>query len=185
MIQSLLKFIKHPVYQEDENTDLRYRFNIFIRLLGLSLGISILLGMLIAGIETLGAVDLGEHAMDLMVEQYSTGFIFLAAVVLAPLLEEFFFRGPMVFFQNKRYFKFIFYLLTLVFGFYHITNFEVTPTVLALSPILVAPQISVGLFLGFIRVRFGLLWAMLLHACYNLLLVGPVILLMALDIPLE
>jgi hypothetical protein len=54
-----------------------------------------------------------------------------------------------------------------------------------LSPLLVAPQLTVGVFLGFIRVRFGLNWAIALHAFYNLILVGPAILLKALNPPLE
>ena len=185
MLREIFQFIRHPLYEADENINLKYRINIFFRLLFIALAISLVLGLTIGALESVSNLDLGEHAMDLLIDQYSVYFIFFAAVVLAPVLEELFFRGPMIFFKRSPYFNIIFYLLTLLFGFYHITNFEITSTVLLLSPLLVAPQLSVGVLLGFIRVRFGLLWAVLLHACYNLVLIGPLIFLKVLDIPLE
>lgn len=175
LLKELWVFFKNPDYQVDNNTNLKYRLSIFLKLLGLSLFISIGLGLVIASVDYFTAVDYGQHAIDKMFKTYSRSFIFFAAVVFAPLLEEFLFRGPMVFFKKSAYFNYVFYLLTLIFGFYHIINFELTPTILALSPLLVAPQLSVGVILGFIRIRFGLLWAIALHAVYNLLLMGPLI----------
>lgn len=185
MLQTVWEFLKNPVYQEDENTDFKYRFLILLRLLGIGLVISVLLGALIGALETIFSLDFGTHAIETALEEYSPWFLFFAAVILAPLFEEFIFRGPMVFFKDKPYFKYVFYALTLIFGFYHITNFEMNTTILLLSPLLVAPQISIGAILGFIRVRFGLLWSIALHAIYNLILMGPVLVMQLLDIPLE
>lgn len=69
----------------------------------------------------------------------------------------------------------MFYLIALIFGYVHLFNFTINSTTMLLSPILVAPQLSAGLFFGFIRVRFGLLWSIGLHACYNFILIGPVL----------
>ena len=184
MFKQVLYFLKNPVYQEDENTYFKYRLLILGQLLVFALTISFVLGMVIGGLESLLELDLGKHAIEEIIDGRSPWFLFGAAVILAPLLEEFFFRGPLFFFEKSRYFKHAFYVLTLIFGFYHITNFEMTTTTLALSPILVAPQLCVGVFLGFIRVRLGLPWAVALHACYNLVLVGPVILTQILEIPI-
>jgi len=185
MLKQVWEFFKEPIYQEDTNTDFKYRLNIFARLLVYTLAISFVLGMVIGSLETIFKLDIGKHAIEDFLGWYSPWFLFGAAVVLAPLLEELCFRGPLFFFKESRFFRYIFYLFTFVFGFYHITNFELTMTTLVLSPILVAPQISAGVFLGFIRVRFGLLWAIALHGCYNLILVGPYILMQVFDIPLE
>ena len=144
--------------------------------------ISLSLGMIIGMLEYYTSIDLGKHALDALFEEYSPGFIFLVVVVLAPLLEELIFRGPMYFFRRSKYFGLVFYVLTFGFAFYHITNFEITSQILYLSPLLVAPQLFIGLLLGYIRVRLGLEWAMLLHALYNLLIIGPVIVLHLLDI---
>lgn len=185
MLKQVWEFLKDPNYQEDTNTDVKYRLNVFARLLVYTLAISFVLGVVIGSLETSFKLDLGKHAIEDFLDSYSPWFLFGVAVVLAPLLEELFFRGPLFFFKESRFFKLAFYLFTLVFGFYHITNFELTTTTLVLSPILVAPQIAAGVFLGFIRVRFGLLWAIVFHACYNLIFVGPVILIQIFDIPLE
>lgn len=185
MLQEVWNFIKNPIYEEDENTDAKHRVLVLSKLLLIALVISIVLGGVIGVVETAFDLDFGKHAIEGALEKFPPWFLVFAAVVLAPLLEEFIFRGPMSFFKDKPYFKYVFYGLTLIFGFYHITNFETTTTILLLSPLLVAPQISVGALLGFIRVRLGLWWAILLHAAYNLFLVGPILVIQILDISLE
>ena len=185
MLKQVWDFFKNPIYQEDTSTDFKYRLNIFSCLLVYTLTISFVLAIIMGSLETSIKLDLGKHAIEYFFDNYSAWFLFGAAVVLAPLFEELSFRGPLFFFKESRFFKYAFYLFTFVFGFYHITNFELTTTTLMLSPILVAPQLAAGVFLGFIRVRFGLLWAMALHASYNLILIGPVILMSVFDIPIE
>ena len=184
MLRIVWDFIKHPIYKEDENTDFNYRIRIFLNLLTLALIISFVLGMVANATEHLFSLDFGKHAIDEIIEEYPLNYLLLGAVVVAPILEELIFRGPFFFFKDSIYFRFVFYALTFVFGFYHITNFEITTTVLLFSPLLVAPQLCVGSFLGYIRIRFGLLWAIALHACYNLILTGPIVLLKILDIPI-
>jgi len=106
------------------------------------------------------------------------------AIVVAPLFEELIFRGPLVLFKDKSYFRIVFWVLTLLFGYVHLSNYELTSSNIIFSPFLVLPQICVGAIFGFLRVRFELLWAIGLHAAYNLVLMGPVLLFIALDIPL-
>ena len=182
MVRELLEFFKKPDYKIDKELKLNEKFSILIRLVLFALIISLCLGMIIGLLENFTSIDFGKHAIDELFEEYSPGFIFLAVVVLAPIVEELIFRGPMYLFRRSRYFGIVFYLLTLAFAFYHITNFEITPMVLYLSPLLVAPQLFIGLLLGFIRVRLGLEWAILLHALYNLLIIGPIILLQISDV---
>ena len=179
---ALIAFLKFPDYQVDENRNLKYRLGIFLKLLVLSLALSLILATLIGSVQSFFGLDFGEHAIEALFENYSVLFIFIAAVVFAPLLEEVIFRAPMALFKKSRYFHIAFYTFTLTFGFYHLLNFEVNNTVLLFSPLLVAPQISVGAILGYIRVKFGLLWAIALHAIYNLVLIGPVLLLKLLDL---
>ncbi len=185
MLHQLLTFFKNPVYEPDENKQFDYRISTFWKLLLYCLVCSIIFGILISGVKEVIGLDTGEHALDSFMKQYSPILLFLVAVVLSPLVEELLFRGPMAFFKNSRFFGIVFYLFTFVFGFYHITNFELNTNILLLSPLLVAPQLSVGLFLGFIRVRFGILWAIALHAAYNFILIGPFVLLQLFNISIS
>jgi hypothetical protein len=45
-------------------------------------------------------------------------------------------------------------------------------TVLVFIPLLTAPQFITGLFIGYLRVRFGLIWGILLHFLHNLIFLG-------------
>lgn len=176
MITAIWDFLKHPLYVQDPNTNFRYRAGVFINLLALALIISMVLGMIISLIVTIGDIELGDHAVDQFLDSYSPYLVLLAGIVLAPLLEESIFRAPLFLFRNSPLFPWAFYTLSIIFGLYHITNFELSPSVLIAMPLLVSPQLAAGLLFGFIRVRFGFLWAVALHAAYNAVLLGPVLL---------
>ncbi len=184
-LQEIWEFVKHPVYIEDENLDFKYRSSIFGRLLVYALLISIAFSIVAGLIEELGFIAVGEHAIEELFRNHSLIIIAFLAVLMAPIVEELLFRAPLVLFKKSSFFAVFLYLFTFVFGFYHITNYEISTSVLLFSPLLVAPQISIGFFLGFLRIRFGLIWAIAFHACYNFILLMPVLIAKALNLPLE
>lgn len=163
----LVAYLKQPILEKDSNPDLSYRFKKYFHLLIISIATGLLLSPLFSIINELGLVNIEDHAIKKLMETISKPLLFVLAVFLAPILEELFFRAPITLFKNKRTFKVAFYLFAVIFGFVHISNFGLTTNVLLLSPILIAPQVILGGYLGFIRVRFGLIWSILLHASYN------------------
>jgi|GEM_PF-1076687 len=66
-----------------------------------------------------------------------------------------------------RNFSFVFYFTTLVFGFYHLQNYRLSPSILLFSPLIVAPQIFLGLITGFLRTMLGFWWGYLSHVIHN------------------
>ncbi len=162
----LVNYLKNPVLEKDTNQENSYRFKKFFHLLVISILTGAALTPLFALIEHLGWVDMNTHAMEELMKNMSK-ISFSICCNCAPLLEELFFRAPITLFQNKKYFKIVFYAFAVIFGLIHLSNFKITTNVLLLAPILVAPQIILGGYLGFIRVRFGLQWSILLHASYN------------------
>lgn len=165
--QELISYLKNPVLESDGNTDFRYRFTKFVHLLLICLATGILIMPLFSLIQELGWIDMENHAMEDMMKNYSNFLLFFLVVIVAPFFEEIIFRAPLTLFKSKSTFKIAFYTFALVFGLVHISNFGMTTNVLLLTPILVLPQLLLGGYLGFIRVRFGLHWSMALHACYN------------------
>ncbi|WP_299103775.1 CPBP family intramembrane glutamic endopeptidase [uncultured Tenacibaculum sp.] len=163
----LIAYLKNPVLEKDNNQETSYRLRKFLNILIISIITGAILSPIFILIEASGLVDLNDHAMEEMMRTMSKTVIFLFAVVLAPLLEELIFRAPITLFRDEKSFKIAFYFFAVIFGLVHITNFTMTTNVLLLAPILVLPQIVLGCYLGFIRVKFGLGWSMLLHACYN------------------
>jgi membrane protease YdiL (CAAX protease family) len=163
----LINYLKNPVLEKDSNTDFKYRIKKFGFILIISLFTGIAISPIFSIIEALDLINMDEHAMEDMLKTFSKPVIFLFVVIVAPLFEELIFRGPLTLFKKGKSFKIGFYVFAIIFGFIHLSNFKITENVLILAPILVAPQTILGGYFGFIRVRFGLVWSIGLHACYN------------------
>jgi len=166
----LFTYIKNPVLEIDKNENFTYRLKKFFSIFLISLTTSFFFTMCIAIIEESGFISTENHAADNLFKELSAFHFFIFAVIIAPILEECIFRAPLTLFKKKKPFKIAFYTFAIAFGFIHITNYEITNTILLFSPILIAPQIFAGLYFGYIRVKFGLLWSIALHATYNFFL---------------
>ncbi|MGK0421956.1 MAG: membrane protease YdiL (CAAX protease family) [Polaribacter sp.] len=165
--QNLITFLKNPVLEKDTNTSLSYRFNIFSQILIISILTTIIISPIFALFEALKWIHMENHKVKALFDNMEFLQFFLLGAMLMPLLEETIFRGPITAFKKPKSFKIAFYTFALLFGSIHISNFEITTSVLLLSPLLVLPQILLGSYFGYIRVRLGLPWSMLLHGCYN------------------
>ncbi|GMN08780.1 hypothetical protein MTsPCn9_07640 [Croceitalea sp. MTPC9] len=184
MLKDVWSFVKDPIYG-DEDYAAPERNSIFLKLSLITVCFSVILGILMQGVITLVGFDSENHAVIEMFDSYSPVMIFFLAVIVAPLLEELIFRAPLGLFKKSEYFKYAFYASVILFGLIHVGNFQDIEGFYWLIPILVAPQISAGIFLGFIRTKLGLLWSILLHAVHNMILLGPFIFMKILDIPFE
>ncbi|PWS31795.1 CPBP family glutamic-type intramembrane protease [Pedobacter paludis] len=72
---------------------------------------------------------------------------------------------------SGKYFTAYFYLLTITFGLLHLSNFIhlVPDNLILFAPIFVIHQIIVGFFLGYLRLKRGLFWSILMHTMLNVL----------------
>lgn len=66
----------------------------------------------------------------------------------------------------RRVFPFAFWGTSLGFGLMHLTNYEGGEMGILL-PLIILPQFTVGVILGYVRMRFGLWSAMIFHGAYN------------------
>ncbi|MFY7671477.1 CPBP family intramembrane glutamic endopeptidase [Tenacibaculum sp. MEBiC06402] len=162
----LINYLKNPVLAKDENTDGKYRMKKFLYLFLICIVTSFAIIPLLSLIENTGLIDASQHSSEILMKN-NPGLFIMIGIIVAPIIEEIIFRGPLTLFYNPKYFKNSFFIFTILFGFIHILNFELTTNALLLSPILVLPQTILGGYLGFIRVKFGLAWSILLHATYN------------------
>lgn len=175
LLQKVYAFFRNPKYQQ-------YRYpkplkrKLLLHILGLKLLIAFVAVVLMTSVSQIVRADLGQHALDRMLEEYSPVMIFLLAVIFAPLLEELIFRAPLGLFKTSKHFPFAFYLSVFAFGFVHLFNFEAYDQYLWLAPLLVLPQLISGVFLAFIRVRMGLLYSIVLHATFNGIIITPFLL---------
>lgn len=73
---------------------------------------------------------------------------------------------------NRNYF-YVFYISVASFGLLHITNYNPKLITFLLLPILVLPQLILGLFIGYIRLRLGFFWGCIFHVFHNCIFMTP------------
>ncbi|MEO9571571.1 MAG: CPBP family glutamic-type intramembrane protease [Polaribacter sp.] len=164
---NLVTYLKNPILEKDTNTDLKYRFKVFFHILIISVLTGVIISPIFALIHEMQWVNMENHKVEDMFKDMGILQMILLGAIIIPIIEEAIFRGPLTAFKKPKTFKFGFYFFAIIFGFVHISNFELSTSVILLSPILVLPQLLLGGYFGYIRIRFGLQWSMLMHGTYN------------------
>jgi len=193
---ALWRFIKKPVELSEDKASLQLKIGTCGALFLIQIPPLLVLMALVGGLEQLGLWDEDMHSLQKIFQEMEPVLIFFFAVIMVPLLEEVMFRLILRFRSNflilwsihigvalhlgqkrsllktarkvwDKFYGWVFYLMTMAFGLMHIMNFEPSLNIYLLAPILVAPQILIGINLGYLRVRFGLIWSILFHAFYN------------------
>ena len=197
----LISFLKNPIDEAGPELSVAEKFKTLIYLLIIEIPIMGVLVLLISGLETLGLIDADKHKILDMIKSYPVILLLILTVIVGPLIEELIFRLYLRYKDNyalrflisivsltgvrnkqkaekffislweKRY-KFIFYFSAVIFGVIHISNYEFSYAILLLSPILVAPQIILGLIIGYLRIRNGFVLGLLLHSLHNAFFIG-------------
>jgi len=202
-----LAFLKHPSEQPDPMQTRKQKAKRLFSLLIIDMAVMVVLMTVIYGIDKLGLVNSENHQITKLMNQYPILFIILLLVVIIPFFEELIFRLYLRFkynflaqsilllssvagAQNKskleiflkniwsKNFKAILYLSAILFAYVHIFNYEYSTTILLLSPILIAPQFVIGLFLGYLRMKYNLVLGYFMHAIHNAIFLIPFIFMM-------
>ncbi len=202
-IVDLLQFLKRPIDERDERQGMAHRTQTFLILFAFEI---LLMGVIMAGISLLiqsGLIDASQHELGDLLSRFPTWALFLLGVIFVPILEELIFRFSLQYDRNipmliigglfnedkvknywDRFYRSIFYTSSILFAYAHIFNYgKLSITILAFSPLLVLPQFVMGNVAGYLRVRFGFLWACALHMLHNFLFIGMVIASMNVALP--
>ncbi|QFG53234.1 CPBP family intramembrane glutamic endopeptidase [Chryseobacterium sp.] len=188
-IKAFLHFLKSPRDRFSEPVNATDRYRIFTVLFFAAILFNVIVILPVLSLVDYYVLDV-EHKGRLRPQ--TIWFMLFLAAVAAPLWEEFVFRFPLKTERNylvlladkiarrplfssfwQRNFKIIFYLVAVLFGLIHSLNFENEWNWLfiLLLPILILSQSVTGLFLGYIRLRLGFIWAVIFHACFNFVLI--------------
>lgn len=101
--------------------------------------------------------------------EYAKFFIFIlffiAGIVVFPIIEKLSrFKAVKLF---RAYYIFLFYYTAVIFGYVHITNIKGLTIADPSFVIYVISQVFGGLSMGYIRVKYGLGYSILLHGFFN------------------
>ena len=199
----LIQFLKNPIDQPISNKTLKEKGVTLLFILIIDIAVAGICILLISIVESLGLFSMESHMLLDLLSSVPKSVVLLVAVLIIPLLEEIIFRLYLRYNNNYllrfflllfyvagkekkedaekrvkkiwyKYYVYIFYFSALLFGFVHIFNFG--DATLWLFPILTLPQICIGVFLGYLRVRYNLFMGFLLHAIHNLIFFLPFLL---------
>lgn len=193
-IKEIISFYKNP--QDIRSSDTSLKKNVQAILYIFFIDFIIFLPIL------LGLFYLSEHdilPIDSKLIDYSSNTIWaatLSIVILVPILEEIVFRLPLrynwlysKFISRKNWniiFKFLVYVVPLIFGYVHLTNYgNITLKLILLSPILIGSQLLAGYLYTFIRVRFNFISSVICHSIWNFITTFIPILMGILEKPYE
>lgn len=201
-LKEVLAFLKNPTDTSASNQAVSHKFKQLLSIVAIDMAFMIAIIWPVMGVvEQTGLVDMDRHAMERIIREAPVWLVLILAVLLAPLVEELIFRTFLTFRRNyplrliialaglvgirskakvrgflqrkwRKHYQVFFYSMAAFFAFVHIYNFEISTAVWLLLPFLVLPQLILGLLLGYMRVRYGLLWSMYLHGVHNLIFVG-------------
>jgi hypothetical protein len=95
--------------------------------------------------------------------------MFLAFAILVSLSSILYLYHSRCYSFLKNHYRIFFYLSAIIFGLLHIFNFTgINWNNFIFTPLLVLPQLFVGLILGYIRTQYGFKYGVLFHAMINL-----------------
>ncbi|MDP4189333.1 MAG: CPBP family intramembrane metalloprotease, partial [Bacteroidota bacterium] len=198
--KAFFRFLRHPNDQEGVDISIGRKLKVLLQLFLFDVVIVIILLAINYIIHTLHILEPTHHKLeDLFI---STGYVwvFITAVIIAPIFEELIFRLPLIYRYNyifraivyllsvsgvvaddkldkgviafrRKYFIWFFYLMAILFGFMHITNYSGYKELLFWMPLLTSSQLISGIILGYIRIKYGLIWSIYYHAFNNLVFI--------------
>lgn len=212
--KDLLTFLKKPTDQKDSEQKISFKSKRLLAILAIDIPLMGILLLIIYGLEQLGLLGTASHKAIKFFQLLPVWLIILFGSLILPFIEELIFRLYLRLKENyplklliflisliglkskeqvniyietkwQNYYKVIFYLSALIFGFVHIANYEYSFMLLLFSPIIIAPQFLLGLFIGYLRVKYGLLWGFFLHGLHNLIFLAVLFLLIFMSGPVE
>lgn len=174
-IGSFISFLKNPIIFRIENNDNKvYRLKTLISLLIFDFFLMLVLTCILGVFRYLQLLpEISSDLVNGLMKENSIWWIIIALVIITPLFEEFIFRYFLKMeiaiklpFWDK-YFGYIYYLSASIFGLVHLFNFNRSDPSIYLYPLLISPQFFLGLFTGYLRVKFSLIWSIYFHSIHN------------------
>lgn len=116
-------------------------------------------------------ISVGLVAASFVPNDHFKFIIFIVSIVVAIVIHLMISRlnGRAALKTWRKYYIYIFYFTAIIFGYVHYTNIKgLTPS----DPVIIfyiLSQIFTGLSLGYLRVKYGLKYAILFHACFNII----------------
>jgi CAAX amino terminal protease family. len=197
---NFFNYLKHPKDEECTSTNI-HKLKVCSYLYLLNLIAIVILVSILHIFEATHLLEPRQHQVEDLLIHKSLFVSLILVGILGPVIEELIFRLPLRYQYNyifkaifslaaglgrltpeqeesiitnfrQKYFGWFFYPMAILFGCIHISNFQGYNELLLWMPLLTSIQFIAGLFLGYIRVQFGLIWSIFFHSFNNFIFVG-------------
>lgn len=164
-IFEIIGYIENPILEKDKNKNLKYRIKKFLALFFIVFTVNICILSVILPFQLQVVTSPIASGLKEIIAKASTLTIYLV-IFLDPLLKEIIFRSFLT--KFKKHFKLFYYFSTILFALYQILDVNnINNNVILSFLLLLFGQLIFGSVLGFIRIKFGFLWAYALHLFTN------------------
>ena len=116
ILNELIQYLINPILVKDKNKSFLYRFKVLVCLLLISFIFSFFISTITGLLTLIGVLQDVTHITDSLFDDSNGIKILFFAAILAPLIEELIFRGPLVYFSQPRAFKIAFYVIGVIFA---------------------------------------------------------------------
>ncbi len=198
IFQDLIFFLKKPSDAIYPIQSKKSKCNSLLTILIIDLLVIAIISFIINILDNFINLNLQNHQILILLELIPIWLVIVLVVFILPFFEELIFRLFLRFEYNyyiktiikvlsifinvqniENYYKsiwfskyiYIFYFSSIAFAFVHLSNFDLNSIILITIPILILPQFVLGLFIGYLRVRFSFILGFLFHSIHNLIFI--------------
>jgi membrane protease YdiL (CAAX protease family) len=213
VFKGLISFLRKPVDDLESDSSIGFKVRFIAILFLIEFPVILCFGVIFSLIKHFDLLNIGDNKVNELLYGFSYPKLILITVLVVPFIEEIIFRLPLKYNRNyltrfvvycisltgiigeeklevliqkywKASFKYLFYFLALAFGFIHLTNFNNSKELILFTPLLTITQTTIGLIMGYIRVKHGFIWGYYYHAFHNFVFISLAFLSIHSNLPL-
>ena len=182
VLVSFLHFLRYPTPKKILDIGISAKVKIVLKLLIIEMPIMFIILLVVAAFEYLNILPMPDNSLPDLLNRLGLVLILILGVIVLPGIEEMIFRSYLVlpkflnnYVWNKK-FGYVFYASAIIFAGVHVLNFPDETQAILFAPIVLVPQFIVGIFAGYLRVKFGIIWGFVFHSIHNLIFLSLFIL---------
>lgn len=171
---SLIQFLKNK--QENRIFSQSYFLNIttiiivapLLEEIAYRLSLNLKKNTVIISLITFCAIYVGDNIFSLDIYSFGT-WLKTGVILIITLFGNFYIKQSFLNKIKARFYNVYFYLLAILFAADHISIYitHLPSKLLILAPLFIIPQFFLALTTGYLRMKNGIIWAILLHIAFN------------------
>lgn len=151
--------------------EIAFRLPLIFNKVYISLSLFIISYIIISRLYGYDILNLQKNVLPRIIYPFS-----IASIIYAVLQFDYMYHKTSFFWNKNK--KTIFLTFLFIYALMHVNNYKLSYYYVIVFPLIVLPQFISGIFLSFVRIRFGFIFSVIFHFLINLLAILPKIILL-------